>query len=62
VPDIYRWAGALVLTDLLELDPAGHDAELARALRLATTGPMPDLFERLRKRSMLQTPVQTGDG
>jgi hypothetical protein len=60
--DVYRWAEALVLTELLELDPSAHDAELARALRLATTGPMPDLFDRPRKRAMLQTPIQTDDG
>jgi hypothetical protein len=59
--DVYKWAEALVLTELLELDPAAHDAELARALRLATTGPMPDLFERLQNRSMLQTRTQTGN-
>jgi hypothetical protein len=45
--------------------PAGarsgpDEAETARALRLATAGPMPDLFERLRNRSRLQTPTQTG--
>jgi hypothetical protein len=60
--DIYKWAEVLVLTELLELDPAPHDAELARAWRLATTGPMPDLFDRLQNRSMLQTRIQTGDG
>jgi hypothetical protein len=60
-PDVYKWAEALLLTELLELDPAAHDAELARALRLATTGPIPDLFERLQNRSMLQTRTQTGD-
>jgi tetratricopeptide (TPR) repeat protein len=59
--DVYKWAEALVLTDLLELDP-DDDAELARALRLATTGPMPDLFQRLQHRSVLQTRVQTDDG
>ena len=51
----------VVLTELLELDPVADDAELARALRLATTGPMPDLFDRLQNRSMLQTRSQTGD-
>jgi ATP/maltotriose-dependent transcriptional regulator MalT len=60
--DVYKWAEALVLTDLLELDPAAPDAELARALRLATMGPMPDMFERLQNRSVLQTRTQTGDG
>lgn len=62
LPDVYKWAEALVLTELLELDPAAHDVELARALRLATTGPMPDLFERLQNRSRLQTRTQTVDG
>jgi tetratricopeptide (TPR) repeat protein len=61
-PDVYKWAEALLLTELLELDPAAHEAELARALRLATMGPMPDLFERLQNRSLLQTHIQTGDG
>jgi DNA-binding SARP family transcriptional activator len=60
--DVYKWAEVLVLTELLELDPLPHDAELARARRLATTGPMPDLFDRLQNRSMLQTRIQTGDG
>jgi DNA-binding SARP family transcriptional activator len=59
--DVYKWAEVLVLTDLLELDPAAQDVELTRALRLATTGPMPDLFERLQNRSRLQTRTQTGD-
>jgi hypothetical protein len=40
--------------------PGPDEAETARALRLATAGPMPDLFERLRNRSRLQTPTQTG--
>ena len=61
-PDVYKWAEALLLTELLELDPAAHDAELAQALRLVTMGPMPDLFQRLQNRSMLQTRTQTGDG
>jgi hypothetical protein len=61
LPDVYKWAEVVILTDLLELDPAAHDVELARALRLATTGPMPDLFERLQNRSRLQTRIQTGD-
>jgi DNA-binding SARP family transcriptional activator len=59
--DVYKWAEVLVVTELLELDPAAHDAERARALRLATTGPMPDLFDRLQNRSILQTRIQTGD-
>jgi hypothetical protein len=58
--DVYRRAEVVVLTDLLELDPAPDEAETARALRLATAGPMPDLFERLRNRSKLQTPTLTG--
>jgi DNA-binding SARP family transcriptional activator len=62
LPDVYKWAEALVLTDLLELDQDAHEVELARALRLATTGPMPDLFDRLQHRSALQTRVQTDDG
>jgi DNA-binding SARP family transcriptional activator len=60
--DVYKWAEVVVLTELLELDPAAHNAELARALRLATMGPMPDLFDRLQHRSALQTRTQTGDG
>ena len=60
--DVYKWAEVVALTELLELDPATHHAERARALRLATTGPMPDLFERLRKQSRLQTRTQTGGG
>jgi hypothetical protein len=59
--DVYKWAEALILTDLLELNP-DDDAELARALTLATTGPMPDLFQRLQHRSALQTRIQTDDG
>jgi hypothetical protein len=57
--DVYKWAEVVVLTELLELDPAARDVELARALGLA--GPMPDLFERLQNRSRLQTRTQTGD-
>jgi hypothetical protein len=59
--DVYRWAEVVVLTDLLELDPAPDEAETARALRLATAGPMPDLFE-LRNRSKLETPTQRAAG
>ena len=59
--DVYKWAEALVLTDLLELDPPAHDVELARALQLATTGAMPDLVGRLQHRSRRQTRPQTGD-
>jgi ATP/maltotriose-dependent transcriptional regulator MalT len=59
--DVYKWAEVVVLTELLELDPAAQDVELARALGLATIGPMPDLFERLQNRSRLQTRTQTGD-
>ena len=39
LPDVYKWAEVAVLGDLLELDPAGREAEPARALGLATTAP-----------------------
>lgn len=57
--DAYKWTEALVLTDLVELDVAVRDVELPGALELATAGPMPDLYARLRDSHDLQTESQT---
>lgn len=59
LPDAYKWTEALVLTDLLEVDPAVRDVELAHALELTTAGPMPDLYARLQNLPRLQTRSQT---
>lgn len=48
VNDTMRWAEALILTDLVELEQAAHPQRLAAAQRLTEQGPMPDLAERLR--------------
>jgi hypothetical protein len=47
VNDTMRWAEALILTDLVELEHATQPDRLAAA-RLADQGPIPDLAERLR--------------
>jgi DNA-binding SARP family transcriptional activator len=47
-PDTYRWSEALILTDLAELEHGADPARVDAALGVATSGPMPDLVERLR--------------
>lgn len=56
--DTYAWAEALILTELIELDPAGDPALLADATRLVVRGSMRDLAARLH-RSTGQTLGQT---
>lgn len=67
LPDIYTWAEAVALTDLVELEDGRDPARLALAVSIARRGPMPDLLERLsavapdrvRDRGKRQTPGQT---
>ena len=67
--DVYPWARALILTDLVELQRGADDRVLEEAYELAVLGPIPDLAERLtpyRRRpevspnsSSTQTDLQT---
>ena len=64
VSDVYRWAEALVLTDLVELEGGTDRVHVDRALGLARRGPMAALAERLRpfappaaeRQTLVQTP------
>ncbi|HVL51665.1 MAG TPA: tetratricopeptide repeat protein, partial [Actinomycetota bacterium] len=47
--DTWRWAVATVLTDLVEIEKGSVPEHLAQARRISSTGPMPDLVERLQK-------------
>jgi tetratricopeptide (TPR) repeat protein len=47
--DTWRWAVGCVLTDLVEIEQGSDPEHLAEARRIASTGPMPDLVERLQK-------------
>ena len=51
VNDTMRWAEALILTDLVELEHAAKPDRLAAARHLVTKGPFPDLADRLRSAS-----------
>ncbi len=62
-PDVYAWARALILTDLVELERGRDRRHLDEALQLALVGPIPDLAERLSgwlpQGSSPQTRLQT---
>ncbi|HEX2178766.1 MAG TPA: hypothetical protein VHL54_04490 [Actinomycetota bacterium] len=47
--DTWRWAVGCVLTDLVEIEQGSVPEHLAQARQIASTGPMPDLVERLQK-------------
>lgn len=47
--DTWRWAVGCVLTDLVEIEQGSVPEHLALARRIASTGPMPDLVQRLQK-------------
>ena len=47
LPDVYAWAEAIALTDLVELEGGRDAARHARAMSIARRGPMPDLVARL---------------
>jgi len=47
-PDVYAWAKALILVDLVELEDGGDPATLANATEAVTRSPLPPLAERLR--------------
>lgn len=51
VTDTMRWAEALILTDLVELERGAAPDRLAAARQIAMNGPIPDLAERLRSAS-----------
>jgi DNA-binding SARP family transcriptional activator len=70
--DVYPWARAVILTDLVELQDGADHRVLDEALELAALGPLPDLAERLapyrprgtqvrRDLTFNQTPFQTAD-
>jgi uncharacterized membrane-anchored protein len=47
-PDVYGWAKALILVDLVELEHGDDAAMLAEATEAVTRSPLPPLAERLR--------------
>jgi hypothetical protein len=47
LPDIYAWAPATILTDLVELERGGDATHLAAALATTRRGPMPALLDRV---------------
>ncbi len=47
LPDIYAWAEAVALTDLVELEGGRDATRHSRALEITRRGPMPDLVARL---------------
>ena len=58
--DSYRWADAVVLTELVELEGGSDTSRLREAVALSLRGPMPDLMRRLSVFDPLaQTRVQT---
>ena len=46
--DVYAWARAVILTDLIELERGGDVRHVDEAIQLAVAGPIPDLAERLQ--------------
>jgi DNA-binding SARP family transcriptional activator len=60
--DVYAWARAVILTDLVVLEDGTDPVHLADAGEIAHYGPMPDLIERLtpwRRSVRPQTRLQT---
>ncbi len=68
--DVYPWARAVILTDLVELQRGADERVVEEAYELAMLGPIPDLAERLapyrrlapkisHNSSSTQTPLQT---
>jgi len=59
--DVYAWARAVILADLVELERGRDPAHVEAGLEVALAGPMPDLAERLRpwRPGAVQTPPQT---
>lgn len=47
--DTWRWAVGCVLTDLVEIEQGSVPEHLAQARQIASTGPMPDLVQRLQR-------------
>ncbi len=48
-PDTYKWAVALVLTDLAEAEGGRNRDRIVDALQIADRGPIPDLIARLNR-------------
>jgi len=59
LPDVYAWARAAILVELVELEEGTVPDHMTAARSLATAGPMPDLQARLLAIAVPQTPVQT---
>jgi DNA-binding SARP family transcriptional activator len=68
--DVYPWARAVILTDMVELQDGSDQRVLEEATELAALGPLPDLAERLARfrprptrtskgADLDQTPLQT---
>jgi DNA-binding SARP family transcriptional activator len=63
--DVYAWARAVILTDLVELERGDDIRHVDEAIELAVVGPIPDLAERLRawgrpdrsSQTLVQTPT-----
>ena len=47
--DTWKWAVAIVLTDLVEIEQGSVAEHVAQGSQIASAGPMPDLVERLQK-------------
>ncbi|MPZ91445.1 MAG: hypothetical protein GEU68_07435 [Actinobacteria bacterium] len=60
LPDTYKWAEALLLTELAELGGADPE-DVAAARAFAHQGPMPDLMSRLERKTASQTRSQTAN-
>lgn len=61
--DTYHWAEAVILTELVELEQGSDPDHVRDGLRIARTGPMPDLAARLvpyatGRQTRLQTPAR----
>lgn len=54
-----RWCEAVVLADLVELEQGSDASHLERAIRLATSAPMPDVAAQLAPFARSQTPLHT---
>jgi tetratricopeptide (TPR) repeat protein len=54
-----RWCEALVLADLIEWEEGRDRARVDRALRLATSAPMPDIASRIAPYAKERQPVET---
>jgi len=58
--DVYPWARAVILTDMVELQDGSDQRVLEEATELAALGPLPDLAERLAR--FRPRPTRTSNG